>query len=123
MNDRYYCAELILYLDNLSHTKLLNNLITKYHYAYILHDKDTEDNGILKKPHFHLLLFFDNARWGSAILKEIDIDNKNLIEFRKDKVTAIQYLTHSNNFDKFQYDHTNIISDIDIDIYQNCYYE
>lgn len=119
MNKRYYCVELILYLDNESHLLLLKDLIEKYHYAYILHDKDKNDDGTLKKPHYHLLLFFKNARWGSSILNDIDIDNPNLIEFRENKASAIQYLVHSNNLDKFQYDYTDIITDINIDLYFN----
>lgn len=121
MNKRFYCIEIILYLDNELHLNLLNDLIKKYNYAYILHDKDKEDDGTLKKEHIHLLIFFKNARWGSAILKEINIDNPNLIEFREDKAKAIQYLIHSNNLDKFQYNYEDIKSDINIDIYFNKY--
>ena len=119
MNKRYYCVELILYFDNESHMLLLKDLTEKYHYAYILHDKDKNEDGSLKKLHYHLLIFFNNARWGSAILKDINIDNPNLIEFRDNKTEAIQYLTHSNNLDKFQYDFNDIITDIDISIYFN----
>ena len=119
MNKRYYCIELILYTDNANHIKLLETLTNKYHFAFILHDKDTNDDGTLKKEHYHLLIFFDNARWGTAILKEIDIDNPNLIEFRENKASAIQYLIHSNNHDKFQYDYNDIQSDIDISVYFN----
>lgn len=117
MNKRYYCVEIILYLDNQLHLLLLKRLTSQYHYAYILHDKDKNEDGELKKEHYHLLLFFDNARWGSSILKEIEIDNPNLIEFRDNKTSAIQYLIHSNNLDKFQYNYEDIISDIDISIY------
>ena len=92
MNKRFYCVELILYTDNQEHILLMNELITKYNYAYILHDKDKNDDGSLKKEHYHFLLFFPNARWGSAILKDIKIDNPNLIEFRENKADAVQYL-------------------------------
>lgn len=119
MNKRYYLCEIILYTDNLEHIELLNQLTSKYNYAYIIHDKDKNDDGTLKKEHIHLLLFFKNARWGSSILKEIIIDNPNLIEFRENKVNAVQYLVHSNNLDKFQYEITDIVSDIDVSIYFN----
>lgn len=121
MNKRYYLVEIILYTSNLEHMKLLKELKSKYNYAYIIHDKDTNDDGSLKKEHIHLLLFFNNARWGSSILKEIKIDNPNLIEFKENKASAIQYLIHSNNTDKFQYNMADIESDIDIDIYFNKY--
>lgn len=119
MNKRIRTIEIILYLDNTSHLELLSELIKKYKYAYILHDKDTNDDGTLKKAHYHLLIFFDNARWTDAILKEINIDNKNLIEFKDNKVYAIRYLIHSNNKDKFQYDIDNIITNVDILPYFN----
>lgn len=119
MNKRYYTIELILYTDNKKHMKLLNDLCYQYNYAWILHDKDTNDDGSLKKEHIHLLIFFDNARWSNSILKEINIDNKNLIEFRENKANAIQYLIHSNNFNKYQYNISDIYSNINIDIYFN----
>lgn len=121
MNKRYYLCEIILYTDNLDHIELLKQLTNKYNYAYILHDKDTNDDGTLKKEHIHLLIFFKNARWGSSILKEINIDNTNLIEFRENKANAIQYLIHSNNLNKYQYNIEDIVSDIDISIYFNKY--
>lgn len=121
MNKRYYCIEIILYTDNELHLSLMNELTQKYNYAYILHDKDKNDDGTFKKEHYHLLLFFRNARWGSSILKEINIDNPNLIEFRENKAEAVQYLIHSNNLDKYQYNIEDIISDIDISIYFNKY--
>ncbi len=121
MNKRYYLIEIILYTDNSNHIKLLNELTSKYNYAYIVHDKDTNDDGSLKKEHIHLLIFFKNARWGTSILKEINIDNTNLIEFRENKSNAIQYLIHSNNLNKYQYNMEDIQSDIDISIYFNKY--
>lgn len=121
MKNRYYTIEIILYLDNQEHLLLLKDLISKYKYAYILHDKDKNTDGTLKKEHIHLLIFFDNARWGTAILKEIKIDNSNLIEFKDNKYDAIRYLTHCDNEKKYQYNYNDIVSNIDIDMYFNNY--
>ena len=119
MNKRYYCVEIILYTENQEHMILLSDLINTYDYAYILHNKDTNDDGSFKKEHIHLLLFFKNARWGSSILNEINIDNSNLIEFRENKANAIQYLIHSNNHNKYQYDFTDIKTNQDLSLYFN----
>lgn len=117
MNKRYYLIEIILYTDNINHLELFKELKEKYDYAYILHDKDLNEDGTIKKPHYHFLVFFKNARWGNAILKNINIDNPNLIEFKTDKVQAIRYLIHADNKHKFQYDIKDISSSFDLDLY------
>lgn len=117
MNKRYYTIEIILYTDNQEHMLLLKQLQSKYNYACIIHDKDKDDDGNIKKEHIHLLIFFNNARWGSSILKEINIDNPNLIQFRDNKVESIRYLIHADNKNKYQYNVCDIDSNINIEIY------
>lgn len=117
-NKRVYFVEVILYLDNDLHMNFLYDIIKKYDYAYILHDKDLNEDKTDKKPHFHLLLFFNNARYINSIFKEFNLDNNNLIEFaKKDKVHTIRYLIHCDNNEKFQYSIEDIHTNLDLSNY------
>lgn len=44
------------------------------HYAWILHDRDKDENGKVKKPHYHLLLAYTNARNGHSLVNKVDKD-------------------------------------------------
>ncbi len=104
---------LLLYPDNEQHAEALNKIPLSYDYAMILHDKDTwteEDEkknpdhkeGTYKKPHYHVVLRFNQAVWSSAICKSLGIEH-NYIEDVKRFDNALQYLIHYNDTDKAQY--------------------
>ena len=104
---------LLLYPDNELHAEALNKIPKSYDYAMILHDKDTwtEDDekknpyhkaGTFKKPHYHVVLRFNQAKWSTAICKELNIEH-NYIEDVKRFDNALQYLIHYNDTDKAQY--------------------
>jgi hypothetical protein len=46
----YYPIEIVRFI--------LDNLDSLSHWAFCLHDRDYDENGEIKKPHIHLLLFF-----------------------------------------------------------------
>lgn len=98
--DRAHC--LLLYPDCESHMKALEIIKRSYDYACILHDKDIQANGELKKPHYHIVIRFNQARWASAICSELGID-ENYIEKPRSFVNALMYLIHFNDADKVQY--------------------
>lgn len=53
-----YWFAMILYPECQEHMKILEYIKSstyKYEYGYILHDKDIDENGELKKPHIHLM--------------------------------------------------------------------
>lgn len=78
-------------------------------YWYILHDKDIKDNGELKTPHFHLVLWFKFK----SCYKQYVIDylsdllgcSKEVIsvEPMEDLNKSLRYLTHIDNEDKYRY--------------------
>lgn len=103
--DRCHC--LLLYPDNEEHSKALNIIENSYDYACILHDKDISDDGNLKKPHFHVVLRFQNAVWSSSICSELGIET-NYIQKARNLPNALLYLIHANDPDKVQYN----ISDV-----------
>lgn len=93
---------LLLYPDNTEHIKAIEKIKQSYDYAMCLHNRDTNDDGELKKEHYHVVLRFNQAVWNSAICKELQIEEK-FIENVKRFDNALQYLIHYNDSDKAQY--------------------
>lgn len=93
-----------LYPDSESYDceHLLSIIRSKFiDWAYILHDKDTDDNGELKKPHIHWV--------GRATPRTLSVVSnflgfpENDIEIVKNFDNMVMYLIHLNDIDKFQY--------------------
>lgn len=93
---------LLLYPDNEQHVKALEIITQSYDNAYILHDKDVNEDGEIKKAHWHVIIRTSNPTWSSAICKELSIEEK-FIEQVKKFDNALQYLIHYNDTDKAQY--------------------
>ena len=93
-----------LYPDSESYDceQLLSIIRSKFtDWAYILHDKDVDDNGELKKPHFHWV-GRATPRCLSVVSNFLGLP-ENDIEIVKNFDNMIQYLIHLNDIDKFQY--------------------
>lgn len=93
-----------LYPDSESYDceTLLSTIRSKFiDWAYILHDKDTDANGVLKKPHIHWV--------GRATPRCLSVVSnflclpENDIEVVKNFDNMVMYLIHLNDIDKFQY--------------------
>lgn len=87
-------------------------------YAYILHDKDILENGEHKTPHIHLIgLWHTNRQRLGTILSQI-CDSCELqplaitIDKMSDIVGSIQYLIHKNNAEKYQYNISDIVTNL-----------
>lgn len=93
----------------------ITSLIEQYgKYAWILHDKDTnKETGELIDPHYHIYLEFPNARSLDAVANELGIA-PNFVEIVRDKKGILNYLTHNNNPEKYQYDISEVHSNFDI---------
>lgn len=119
----------MLYTDNLEHNaviwKLQNN---GYDCVGIKHDKDiyTEDKfnedltikhakGELKKEHFHFVVKFRNARFISAVAKELGIDER-FVEICRSFKNSSSYLLHIGHDDKYQYDNDELIGNLVPDV-------
>ena len=102
-NYRDRIHSILLYPDNEKHNRAYEIITKSYDYASILHDKDIHENGEKKKPHIHVVVRFGQARWASAVCKELGIE-ENYIEKTRNFVNALMYLIHYNDPDKAQYD-------------------
>lgn len=109
-------VELILYDYDLL-LKKISYLNDKTEYAFILHDKDLNDDGTIKKAHYHLRLFNEDQKSLSAWADYLHVKT-NEVEKLDDKKRAIRYLIHFDSPKKYQYDFNNIVHNIiDIDKY------
>lgn len=91
---------------------ILNDLFVMW-VASPLHDKDVNDDGTPKKPHYHVYLIFDNTytySYAKDIYDEIGAVFPDLARtvIIKNLPACIKYLTHENKPDKAQYDKSGI---------------
>ena len=80
------------------HLEQLNAIITSpdiKNYAYILHDKDKQENGELKKPHYHFLVQFARTQRGSWF-KAFNTDDMGIVFYERSTIpeSAYNYLIH-----------------------------
>lgn len=122
--DRFHNFELVVYYSNCIIDDIIKNDKNICHYAYIYHDKDyhpkdTIINGVNvslqpKEKHYHLLINYKNAKTFNACLTQFTIPSyttRVIPCLEKNKQDRFEYLTHSNDLDKFQYDKSLIITD------------
>lgn len=93
---------LLLYPDCENHMQALEKIKQSYDYAMILHNRDVTEEGELKKEHYHIVLRFNQAVWNTAIIKDLEIEDRFIEQVRKID-NALQYLLHYNDSDKVQY--------------------
>lgn len=100
---RRFCILLYTEEDE-SHIRALEYIKNNYdNYAYICHDKDIFiETGELKKPHTHVVVEFNNARWSSGVADELNIKS-NYIQACRNFDNALTYLIHFNDDSKHQY--------------------
>ena len=110
---------LILYPDCESHVKALEKIKSEYDYAYILHDKfseqelggkDIDENDTReKKAHWHVVLNVGkNPRWLSAVADDLGISD-NYVRQCKNRDNSLLYLIHYNNPDKYQFSLNDVV--------------
>lgn len=109
---RQFC--LVLYEDDETHMKALLTIQNRFNHAMIRHDMDTYEEdvyrdgelvnkaGDLKKPHYHVVIKFENARFKSALAKELEIE-ENYIQVCSNIKSQLLYLIHFRDFDKYLY--------------------
>lgn len=74
-----------------------------------LHDRDVNDDGTQKKPHYHILCRYDGPTTYNHVLELTRRFNATIPKTPKSFVAAYEYLTHKNHPDKAQYSSDDII--------------
>lgn len=69
----------------------------------ILHDKDVNPDGTPKKPHYHVLFFFDGKKSYSQVKAIMDMLNAPIPQVTKNPKGMVRYLIHMDNPEKHQY--------------------
>lgn len=105
---------MLLYPEDPTHAAAMETLAKGgYKYVAIKHDQDTwldgesetHEAGELKKEHWHVVLKFPQARYNTALAKELGIAD-NYLQPCANLDAACLYLVHANAEDKHQYDPT-----------------
>lgn len=100
---------LILYDEDETHRSALDYIQKNLDYAKILHDRDVDDlTGEIKKPHYHIVLRFQNAKWNTSLAEDLGI-TQNYIEESRSLKRSLLYLIHFYDEDKYQYE----LNDVD----------
>lgn len=83
-------------------------------YAYILHDKDVNENGNLKPAHWHIMLQFNNAQDSKYICKWFGIEEQYVCKSKSGRFNSmLYYLTHANAPGKYQYSSSEVTANFD----------
>lgn len=109
--------ELVLYPDSTSYdcqTVLSKACAYFNEWAYILHDKDLDDYGQPKKPHFH----FYGKSSGSpltpqGVASQLGVPLSSMSNVSKWK-SAVRYLTHMDFPEKYQYTPDSVVSNFPV---------
>lgn len=112
---RSYHFVAMLYPDSESYdcNEVLENLPKAFsEYAYILHDRDLNDDGTIKKPHYHVYGKRSQSTI-SSVAKALGIA-PNYIQFCKSRRGDLRYLIHVDDPDKAQYLPEEVISNFDV---------
>ena len=89
----------------------------------ILHDKDKNKDGSIKKPHWHIYLSFVNACFNSSIVRQLGLSDNFVRKMEKtNEVKFLAYLTHFQSKDKHKYDDSELIysSDAMLELVMNA---
>ena len=106
---------LILYDDDETHKIAIDLLKTNFIYKGILHDKDIDENGEIKKAHYHFVVRLDSAQTNDYLAKILGI-KENYIQIVYSLKGALDYLTHSNQPDKYQYTKECLFGDLPMNL-------
>ena len=84
-----------------------------YQYALCMHDKDTNEDGTLKKVHWHIVVLCGRREFQYTLAKRLGIDRRFVQRpLATEPNGAVRYLTHLDNPEKAQYDRESIESNI-----------
>ena len=93
--------------------KTLVNNSSIINYAYIIHDKDLKEDGSLVSPHIHLMLRLDNSYKDSTIGNWFGVKPQYVGKIKGRFRDALEYLTHANSPEKYQYSTDDVVSNFD----------
>lgn len=88
-------------------------LLDEMHIQWVespLHDKDLNGNGEPKKPHIHVLLYFEGVKSYDQVFQITDALNCPIPQRAHDTKALVRYMAHLDNPDKAQYSTNDIVA-------------
>ena len=83
-------------------------------WAFVLHDKDKEDNGMLKAFHYHVFFYFKNGKTVNTVAKYFNDDPERFEKWKYSKDNAYSYLIHetakARKKGKYHYEDSEVIA-------------
>lgn len=112
-------CEAILYADDGWNPIRIEDILNKYttikEYAYILHDLDVDDNGDLKKAHYHVYMNFGRSNASlNAVAKWYGVRTECIQRIKSNRYYTLKYYLHNGLPDKHQYNIRDIIANFDV---------
>lgn len=107
MVNRYYSFKIVTYHNVDIVSSVCENF---FKYAYILHDKDINEDNNPISPHFHILCTFKQNKSIQSVLNLFPKEQNTFVLPSTDKYGDFDYLSHSNAKEKFQYDKSDIVT-------------
>lgn len=112
-NSRSLYKALLLYDEDKTHKRAIDIIEKNYNFKGILHDKDVDENGEFKKPHYHFIIKLDSPTRNKTLANYLGIA-ENYIQTIISKKGAIDYLTHKHTKDKYKYDDSEMFGNLDL---------
>lgn len=109
--------ELVLYPDaeNYCCDEVIANAVQYFEqWAYILHDSDITADGDSKKTHYHFYGKCSTPRTPQNVVNVIGVPLESIRNVNKWK-SAIRYLIHADNPEKFQYEPDSVSANFPLD--------
>lgn len=117
-NIRSVYKGLILYAEDKTHLEAMKIIHNNFRYKAILHDRDVDNNGELKKEHYHYVVKLDSTQTNLWLANTLGISS-NYIQKIISLKGALDYLTHKYSFDKFQYSESELFGDLSLRTEEN----
>lgn len=102
----------ILYPDDPLHNEAIATLCDDRRAVGILHDRDIEADGSIKKPHYHFVIKLTGPGTLGSVQRIIPNVKENYIQPCKSMRGQCRYLVHKDNPEKAQYNQDEIVGNI-----------
>lgn len=112
--DRKFCGVVYPDATNYDCSEVLAKLACAFvSWAYILHDMDVDENGEVKKAHYHWVGKLDNPTSPSAVAGKLGIP-VNDVCFCKSWKAQVRYLVHADDPEKYSYQMDSVTANFDV---------
>lgn len=89
------------------------DVLRDFHVPFLLsplHDKDVDGDGVIKKAHYHLVLYFDSLKSASQAQVIFDAIGGVGCQSVQSPVSYARYLIHADDPDKYQYSAEDVVA-------------